>query len=292
MRITLAVAAALSACATHAHGAYFEINQMAVFDRADGMASLTPSSGSFVTQYALPDGENAFLAGDEAGLGRCMVRNDAATWKTSLDDIMASTWLTVDRFGPRGHDGSAAYGTGWYEQKPTLPAGSPPVSVPEGSRSIGGPGLVANGNNGDPVNGDGLSPGFFATEAGFAWWHELGEFSPSGPSVINGVRKQSLFIGHFVLSDPNATLVGNPLLAFFWPTSPGPEADGIYDIPLDGSRGFDPASGTTVPFWLEYERITFTNSLGTFTALDMYLVPAPGVGASLLCLLALARRRR
>lgn len=266
-------------------GAWFELQQMAVF-HDDGMsASLEPSSGSFVTQTAFPDGEGTSL------VSGFTVRRDGAAWRTDFDQTMASTWLAVDRWGPRGRDGNGAYGRGWFE---TVNTPSGPLSVPEGNFGIGGPGLAINGNNGDPVNGDGLSPGFYANSGGFAWHDDLDTpETPSDRSIINGLSRQSVFVGHFVLSDPNATLVGSDLFAFFTATSPDNQEYAVYTIPLDGSLGRDSDSGDEVPFWLEYERVTFTNSLGTFTALDMYLVPSPAVSAFVgVACLPLVRRRR
>ena len=288
----IAGAIALAACAhANTHAAPFQLTQMAVFSEAGG-ASITPSSGAFVTQNAAPDEENLYLVGSDSASGKLLVDNGAGTWKNNLDALMASTWLSVDRFGPNGQDGAAAYGTGWYGTAPTLPPGSPLVHVPGGERSIGGPGLVANGLNGDPVNGDGRSPGFFADASGFAWWNDHGTATESAGSFINAQRFSSIFIGHFVLTDPNATLLGEDLLAFFWPHTPQPDAGEVYNIPLDGSLGSTLDGSATVPYWLEYERTTFTNSLGTFTALDMYLVPAPAAVLPLLALAPLARRRR
>ncbi len=275
---------AMAAFAHHALGAPFEILSSAVIPDA----SITPSSGSFVTQDAVPGGEGVSL------VDGVRVRTDPAAWIAGLDVTMASTWLTHDRWGPKGRDGTATYGQGWFETA-TGPAGT--ARVPEAEHSLGGPGLAINGNDGDPVDGDGLSPGFFAASGGFLWDREPGDFTRSDRSIINGQPMQSIFLGHFVLSDPDATLVGERLLIGMEPIVPN-TYPGIF-VPLDGSRGVDLlnsnpiTTGDEVPFWIEYERVTFTNALGTFTALDMYLVPAPSALAfPALALVPLLRRRR
>lgn len=241
---------------------------------------LVPSSGYFVTQHASPGMENAYLETQYFSGGIFIGHNIAPTlgtdvWRFELDNLMASTWLALDPYGPKGLDGTASYGQGWYGFQSAPPRnGQPATNVhhPAFNSILGteGAGLAVNGLYGDPVDGDGLSIGFFGDRAGFAWSagieNSFDAFSES--SVLLGAEQDSLFLGHFVLSDPGATIIGDDLLVSFRRSSPGPEAGKLVRLPLDGS----PYAIAGVTLQLSFERTTFTNSLGTFTALDMYLV--------------------
>ncbi len=278
---TSAVVACALVCPPAAHAARFNLVTAAVTTDH----SVVPSSGAFLTQFAQPGLENFFVPND------LIVTDGPIDWRDSLDEIMTSSWVAMDRLGPKGADGAAAYGTGWKGTKPLLSGGS--VHLPEATfRFRDSPdGFLANGQGGD-IDGDGLSIGLFGGDLGAQWTAGTPQGLLSLPTRINGVTRHSMFVGHFALSDPDAVLVGEDLLVGFDPTSPGPEAGRQYRVPLDGTRGADRITGDTVPFRLEYERVTFTNSLGTFTALDMYLVPAPAAAAPLLLGVGLPRRRR
>ena len=209
---------------------------------------------------------------------------------------MASTWLALDPQGPRGQDASLAYGTGWAAAA-TTPSGQT-VHFPSWNHSlvISDAGLAVNGTLGDPVDGDGLSPGFVGGVAGFAWspGPEANFEATSQPTLINDRFIDSLFLGHFVLTDPDAEIVGADLLVTLITGNPiNPSLNAR--IPLDGSPGLAvPESFEPYPIrhHIEYERTTFTNSLGTFTALDMYLVPAPAALPAVLAAALPFRPRR
>lgn len=279
----LAGATALIALAGSTHAANFTVVTAAVLNDN----SITPSAGSFRTQLPQPNAENAFLTS-----GNITVLNDRITWRDNLDQLMASTWLDLDPLGPAGVDGNATYGTGWSRTL-TDPAGNNPVNVPAANASIGDFGLAVNGANGDTVNGDGLSPGFFADPSGFGWSAPIeDDFEVNSAfSQVNARGIESIHAGHFVLTDPNASLVGGDLLVVLDANA------GYFYLPLDGGFGNEihPITkeilGPTL-FRLEYERTTFTNSLGTFTALDMYIVPAPATALAPLAVIPAFRRRR
>jgi hypothetical protein len=254
--------------------------------------SITPSAGSFITQQPSPGQEGAGLTD-----GWVSVKTDHDTWFNDFDTLMASTWLAVDPYGPKGVNGTDAYGTGWSGVK-TDDDGHDPIHIPTFNSVLTTPtgGLAVNGQNGDPVDGDGRSPGFVGGSSGFAWGAGVEDaFNAfSGTSSVNGAMVDSVFLGHFVLTDPNAILVGADLLLTI-------NYIPHLRAPLDGGILYDHHDpGSTWPLRIEYERTTFSNSLGTFTALDMYLVqdgfrflPAPGTGAlALLAPLTILRRRR
>lgn len=251
-------------------------------------AVLQPSSGNFITQLAAPGQEGLYLTASNV-----LVTTARPDWRDSRDAIMTSTWFTMDPYGPNGFDGGATYGTGWARAAFGLPPGSPPVNVPMYEHVLSTPdsGLAINGNNGDPVNGDGLSPGFAGGIAGFQWGAGI-DFSfraAAEDSVVNGEFVESMYLGHFVLSDPTAHLVGDDML--FRVEFNGIDSE-LFLLPLDGTQVSIDFDGDERSFRLEYERTTFTNSLGTFTALDMYLVPTPASTIPLLALLPALRRRR
>lgn len=247
-----------------------------VFVRPDNQGWIEPSSGSFVTQLPLVDMEDAYV--DER---RIAVLPHPSLWSGEFDYVMTSTWLAVDPYGPYGRTGADPYGTGWATYFDT-PSGV--VHAPTYAFSLGGTvsGLAVNGLLGDPVNGDGLSPGFVGGVAGFAWGPSKDDSFQARSlfSYVNGRGVDSSFVGHFVLSDPTATLAGPALIVAFSRVSPGPEAATLNALPLDGSAGRVVRSATSgsislgaeVPIHLESERTTFTNSLGTFTAIDLYIV--------------------
>jgi hypothetical protein len=286
MRRIWSVAAAVALGATGGSAeALFNVASVAVTP----YETLTPSSGSFVTLLDAPDQENFYLVPSQTGEGKVSVTLDPSTWSTDRNNIMSTTWLALDRLGPRGHSGTAPYGEGWFGTGTVAP--STTVHLPEWNGALtgvnAGSALAANGALGDPVNGDGLSPGFVADNAGFAWFApETENYSaPSAPTVINAQLLDSLFIGHFVLTDLNADVVGGDLYITFQNDTPGPEAGQSYYFPLDGSLG-------AYDYRIVTERTTVTNDLGMFTAVDMYLVPSPASLAPLLGVALGARRRR
>jgi hypothetical protein len=275
-----AVAAPLVVCAGAAAES-FSTRSVAV----DVGATLRPSAGSFLSGEPVPGQEDLYLSP-----GQPLVTRSATLWGDFRDSVMASTWFARDRFGPSGPDGSAVYGEGFFGSVTGRPGGPAIVATEPIGTYVGTPdsGLAVNGQNGDPVDGDGLSPGFNGGVAGFGYSGIPGDVDMfSAPSLLGGEIRQSLFVAHLVLSDPTATLVGDDLII-------GIRGVGGLRFPLDGGAAYGVDDTGVFPgFRLVQERVTFTNSLGTFTAIDLYIVPAPGgVGAIALGLAAGARRRR
>lgn len=250
----------------------FILSHVAV--RSEGDGAIIANSGYFVTQLAAPNHENAYL--DQHNVS---VTPALPVWRNEFDFVMTSTWLAVDPFGPKGRLGNEPYGTGWATYA-TGPRGTLHAPTYTFSLAAKDGGLAVNGQLGDPVNGDGLALGFFGGRSGFAWGpSEKDSFQAHSLfSVVNGRSVDSLFIGHFVLSEPTDTLLGLPLVVGFSNRSPGPEASTLNLLPLDGAPGrqitwTNPiTTGEEIPFHIESERTTFTNSLGTFTAIDIYIV--------------------
>ena len=288
MRTLPLVAGAVLALASSAVADPFVLSHCGLRPRHEG--SITASSGAFVTQFPEPDLENAYL-----NQYNIAVTPDAVVWRQELDFVMTSTWLAVDPFGPKGRLGTDPYGRGWATYV-SGPAGT--THAPTFTFSLSGhdAGLAVNGTLGDPVNGDGLAAGFVGGLAGIAWGpsERDGFQAHSLLSNVNGRQVDSLFVGHFVMSDPNARLVALPLIVGFSGRSPGAEATTVNFVPIDGTPGrqltdTSPITlGDEIPYHIESERTTFTNSLGNFTAIDLYLVstgpypvtvtPPPGVG--------------
>ncbi len=284
---SIAVGAGL--CCVAGTASAFEIGLVAVFGaQVTPTARLVPSSGSFVMQYAQPGLEDAFLNPDGY-----TVSTSGAVWRNTLDDVMSSTWVALDRYGPRGQDGTAAYGAGWFGET-SGPGGT--VARPEWNSSAAGPdsGFAVNGRLGDPVDGDGLSPGFFDSLGGSAWYASVETLfrAPSAVSMVNGRMIDSVFIGHFVMSDPGATLAGDPLFVQLFDDD---DTRLQFRLPLDGSEPTEIFIGEEIPYRLELERSTFTNPLGTFTAIDAHIVEIPTPPAAALFAVGIAagaRRRR
>ena len=291
MRLSLIALSAIAFCAItpELSAGAFKFSGAAV--RPD--LSIRPSSGKFITQAPAPGQEGAFMNDTHTA-----IRNDRPTWRDNLDTLMASTWLAQDPYGPFGQDGTASYGEGWFTVLSGPSGAGTPVHVPTYNYSLATStsGLAVNGERGD-IDGDGLSPGFDGGSAGFTWepGPDFGLQGYSERSLVNNRMTHSVFLGHFVLENPDATLIGDDIYIFA--VGPNLQEDATIVAPLDGRMGrqvvdtYPFTLGDKVPYWLEYERTSFTNSLGTFTALDMYLVPAPATLLPLLALAPVARRR-
>jgi hypothetical protein len=271
MRTTPIAAGAVLVLATGAIADPFTLSSIGLLFGDQGV--IRPSQGSFITQLAEPDYENAYLLANNIA-----VTPDPTIWRNEPVLVMTSTWLAVDPYGPKGRLGTDAYGTGWATYK-NGPAGITHAPTFTFSIAADDAGLAVNGTLGDPVNGDGLSPGFVAGHAGFGWGpseHD-GFQARSLFSSVNGREVDSLFVGHLVLSDPGADLASTRLMVAFSGGSPGAEAGTVNRMDIDGSpgemlSGGGVPTGVEIPFHIESERTTFTNALGTFTAIDLYLV--------------------
>lgn len=260
--LTAAVALALAA-ASSAPAADFVIRGMLLLPDA----VIQPSAGSFIVGVPEPDAEGSLLQANTT------VYNDPISWIEDFDHLVASSWLAMDAYGPKGLDGTAPYATGWNGFA-MHPAGAS-AHVPAWTEALltkPNSGFAVNGMNGDPVNGDGLSPRIYAGPAGLAIYSSIDDSfeSFSAYSVVNDRYVDSIFLGHFVLSNILAEIEGH---AVGFTIYEGPSSPALLKAPLDGSHAIANAKPTA--YRIEYERLVVSTSLGDFPAIDMYLVHDP-----------------
>lgn len=235
---------------------------------------IAPAAGGFWTQY--PGDENHFL------MKRSVVNRDYDTWNPGTGGLRSvvddTTYFAIDPQSPGGFQGLSDTG----------PLGEPANPAPKWTN-------VLTGTDSGLVNAtNGYAPAIVGGSAGLSWIPDEPTFeAQSEPTTINGTVQDSLFIGQFIVTDPDVPLVGTDLLVTL-ETSPGVYEDKY--VPLNGSYYTNKSAGQ--PFQLNFEREPAgPNAPAGAQRVLMYLQPAPvpgpgTIGMGAMVAFGLARRRR
>ncbi len=209
---------------------------------------IEPSVGAFYNYY-----EGAWIYYTQGNADNMLGVETRSYWNNYGPGIRSTTWLAIDRKGGGGEFSRVLDGPG---PDPIVPewTGFTTDDFGAGDRKL---------RFGEDV-GDDLLSGLDAGPDGYIWGYDPinGFEALSSVSPVNGVSKDSIFFGQFVLTDPNATLVGAPLLVTI---------DGVDRfLPLDGTPDAD-------GFRVEYESFSTPSNFNDYTGLRAFVVvPAPG----------------
>lgn len=213
--------------------------------------SIEPSSGGF-WNYEF----GAFVSGN-------LVTGTRNTWVNYDALLQQTTWLAIDRAGGGGNFSATLTGPG---PDPDVPEWNRDTTsqLGGGVRMLDASGYIATGLDGGPE--------------GYVWGYDpVSPFAAtSAVSPVNGITKDSIFVGNFALTDEDAVLVGAPLL-----------------VTIDGADHLLALSGAPDAFGyrIEYERYSTDYSFDGTSLRAFVVIPAPGP-AALLASIGLALRRR